>query len=136
MIPESAIIQWRNVVPWSIFNQWFSGKCDILTYQLSELIATKLKALYERRKGRDLYDLFRSLQDERLNSDHVMTSFLKFMENEGKKPTYSLFTTNVEEKLKNKEFLGDTKDLLRPGTVYDPIEAYLSVKKELIDKLL
>jgi len=42
----------------------------------------------------------------------------------------------VEDKLKNKEFLGDTKDLLRPGTVYDPIEAYLSVKKELIDKLL
>ena len=125
-----------KTMPFSISNQWFSDKCDILTYQLSELIATKVKALYERRKGRDLYDLFRSLQDERLNTDHVMTSFLKFMENEGKKPTHSLFTTNVEEKLKNKEFLGDTKDLLRPGTVYDPIEAYVSVKKELIDRLL
>jgi hypothetical protein len=58
------------------------------------------------------------------------------MENEGKKPTYSLFTANVEEKLRNAEFLGDTRDLLRPGTVYNPTEAYVIVKKALIDKLL
>ena len=125
-----------KTVPFVISNQWFTGKCNILTYELDELMATKVKALYERRKGRDLYDLFRSLQDERLNTDNVITCFLKYMENEGKKPVYSLFIANLEDKLRNAEFLGDTRKLLRPDTAYNPIEAYLSVKKELIDKLL
>ena len=123
-------------IPFAVSNQWFTGECNILTYQLDELIATKVKALYERRKGRDLYDLFRSLQDERLNTERVMSCFLKYMENEGKKPVYSLFLANVEEKLKNVEFLGDTQKLLRPETTYNPIKAYLSVKNGLIDKLL
>ena len=123
-------------MPFTMSNQWFTGECSTLTYQLDELIATKVKALYERRKGRDLFDLHKSLQDERLNSNNVISCFIKLMESEGKKPTHSLFIANVEEKLKNAEFLGDTKDLLRPETVYNPVEAFVSVKKELIDKLL
>jgi len=125
-----------KTMPFIFSNQWFTGKCNILTYQLDELIATKVKALYERRKGRDLYDIFMSLQDERLNTNKVISCFITLMENEGKKPTHSLFTANVEEKLKNTDFLGDTRNLLRPGTVYDPAEAYLSVKQEFIDILL
>jgi predicted nucleotidyltransferase component of viral defense system len=124
-----------DILPFSIINQWFTGSCNILTYQLDELIATKVKALYERRKGRDLFDLFTSLQDKRLNADNVMTCFIKLMENEGRTLTHSQFIANVEEKLKNKEFLGDTKDILRPDTVYDPFKAYEYVKKELLDRL-
>jgi predicted nucleotidyltransferase component of viral defense system len=122
--------------PFGIINQWFTGKCDILTYRLDELVGTKVRALYERRKGRDLYDLYRALQDERLNTDNVMTCFLGYMENEGKKPTYSLYTTNMEAKMSNAEFLGDTQSLLRPGTVFNPAEGYELVRKELIDKLV
>jgi predicted nucleotidyltransferase component of viral defense system len=120
----------------NVSNQWFSGECDILTYRLDELIGTKVRALYERRKGRDLFDLYRALQDEQLNTDNVMTCFLKYMENEGKKPTYSLYTSNMDDKLNNAEFLGDTRNLLRPGTVYNPFESYEVVKDKLIDKLL
>jgi len=58
------------------------------------------------------------------------------MENEGKKPTHSLYTSNMNEKLNKAEFLGDTNNLLRPGTVYNPIESYETVKEKLIDKLL
>lgn len=35
-----------------------SGQLSIVTYQLEELTATKLRALFERLKGRDVYDLF------------------------------------------------------------------------------
>jgi len=35
-----------------------SGQLSIITYQLEELTATKLRALFERLKGRDVYDLF------------------------------------------------------------------------------
>jgi len=120
----------------SISNQWFSGECDILTYRLDELVGTKVRALYERRKGRDLFDLYRALQDDRLNADSVMTCFLKYMENEGKKPTHSLYTGNMNDKLTNAEFLGDTNNLLRPDTVYNPVTSYEIVKEKLIDKLL
>ena len=38
----------------SINSEWFQGEANILTYEIDELMATKLKALYQRRKGRDL----------------------------------------------------------------------------------
>ncbi len=120
----------------SVSNQWFSGECDILTYRLDELIGTKIRALYERRKGRDLFDLYRALQDERLNTDNAIYCFLKYMENEGKKPVHSLYIRNIDEKLNNAEFLGDTNILLRPVTVYNPYLSYKIVKEKLIDKLL
>ncbi|GHT58905.1 hypothetical protein AGMMS50239_04370 [Bacteroidia bacterium] len=120
----------------SVSNQWFSGECDIITYRLDELVGTKVRALYERRKGRDLFDLYRALQDDCLNADNVMTCFLKYMENEDKQPSHSLYTSNMNDKLNNAEFLGDTNNLLRPDTVYNPITAYKIVKDNLIDKLL
>jgi predicted nucleotidyltransferase component of viral defense system len=120
----------------SISNQWFSGECDILTYRLDELAGTKVRALYERRKGRDLFDLYRALQDERLNTENVMHCFLKYMEHEGKRPVHSLYTENMNEKLNNSEFLGDTNNLLRPRTKYNPFASYEIVKEKLIDKLL
>jgi hypothetical protein len=57
------------------------------------------------------------------------------MENEGKKPSHALYTSNMDEKLTNSEFLGDTNNLLRPGTEYNPVESYRVVKEKLIDKL-
>ena len=47
-------------MPFSVVNKWYNGKCDVLTYQLDELVGTKLRALYQRRKGRDLYDLYKT----------------------------------------------------------------------------
>ena len=44
--------------PFKIDSEWISGFCEITTYELPELMATKLRALYQRRKGRDLFDLW------------------------------------------------------------------------------
>jgi predicted nucleotidyltransferase component of viral defense system len=35
-----------------VSSRWFEGGCRITTYELDELLATKLRALYQRRKGR------------------------------------------------------------------------------------
>ena len=37
-------------VPFEVENSWFSGKCEITTYRLNELLGTKLRALYQRKK--------------------------------------------------------------------------------------
>ena len=44
-------------VPFSFNNRWVSGSCNITTYKLEELLGTKMRALYQRKKGRDLFDL-------------------------------------------------------------------------------
>ena len=44
-------------VPFKVQNGWFNGECMINTYYIEELLGTKLRALYQRRKGRDLFDL-------------------------------------------------------------------------------
>lgn len=122
-------------VDFNMQNLWFSGNCKIKTYKLDELIGTKVRALYERRKGRDLYDLYKALQNPGLNPDNVIFCFKEYMKWEDKNPTYKLYVSNMEDKLNNAEFLGDTKTLLRPDEIYDAQEAYKIVKEIIIDKL-
>ena len=43
-------------IPFSVESRWFDGAADILTYELDELLATKMRALYQRKKARDLFD--------------------------------------------------------------------------------
>ena len=38
-------------------SEWFSSKAEVLTYEVEELLGTKMRALYQRKKGRDLFDL-------------------------------------------------------------------------------
>lgn len=44
-------------VPYRVESGWWSGSADVPTFQPEELVATKLRALFQRRKGRDLFDL-------------------------------------------------------------------------------
>jgi len=46
-----------------VASRWFSGAAGILTYDLDELLGTKLRALFQRRKGRDLFDLALALRN-------------------------------------------------------------------------
>jgi predicted nucleotidyltransferase component of viral defense system len=43
--------------PFSVTSRWFEGSCNIHGYDLDELLGTKLRALYQRKAGRDLFDL-------------------------------------------------------------------------------
>jgi len=40
----------------TVDSRWFQGQAKICTYSLDELMGTKLRALYQRKKGRDLFD--------------------------------------------------------------------------------
>ena len=52
-----AVLGYQNV-PFAVESRWFSGRADIPTFHLDELMGTKLRALYQRKKGRDLFDLW------------------------------------------------------------------------------
>lgn len=120
----------------NIDNQWFSGQCSITTYRLDELLGTKLRALYQRRKGRDLFDLYKAQITGGIDADNLIRCYRSYMDFVvDKPPTKKEFLMNMEQKILDDEFLGDTNMLLRPEEKYDPQTAYQLVKEALIEKL-
>ena len=124
-------------VPFSVQNDWFSSQCDVLTYELDELVGTKVRALYQRLKGRDFFDVYTALASGELDLGRVMTAYdryLRFVASHA--PTYKEYVLNMDEKMQNPEFLGDTTDLLRPKLEYNPQAAWERVRDEIVAKLL
>ena len=123
--------------PFEVNSGWFIGRCDLTTYCTEELLGTKLRALYQRRKGRDLFDLYQALHSGMLiNSDAVLECYRHYMSiSSGRPPSCREFLMNIDNKMADPEFLGDTVALLRPEVQYAPQDAYLKVRGELIDKI-
>lgn len=42
----------------AVDSPWFTGDAEVQTFDLAELVATKIRALFQRSKGRDLFDLW------------------------------------------------------------------------------
>lgn len=58
---------------------WFTGAAEVLTYEPEELLGTKLRALYQRKKGRDLFDLSEALTHiTSLDLEKVVTFHVSF----------------------------------------------------------
>ena len=124
-------------MPFTMANQWFSGSCEITTYKLAELVGTKMRALYQRKKGRDLLDLYLALTQTDVNDDDIVRCYRRYIDFVvDQPPTHKQFMLNMEEKMQDNDFLTDSKLLMRPGIEFNPVEAYEIVKNRLIDKLL
>ena len=121
--------------PFGVKSQWFLGKCSIKTYSINELLGTKLRALYQRRKGRDLYDLWLGLTRGNANPTQVVKVFKAYMSAEGHAVSLIEFRSNLAAKMKRKDFLGDTNSLLRPQVEYNPVEAYRIVDEQILSVL-
>jgi predicted nucleotidyltransferase component of viral defense system len=75
-------------------------------------MATKLRALYQRRKGRDLFDLWLVFIKKLVNIDTVVDIFQKYCASEGINISRDLFLKNMELKRSNKDFQIDINVLL------------------------
>jgi predicted nucleotidyltransferase component of viral defense system len=118
----------------TVDSPWFSGTANLVTYHPDELYATKLRALYQRAKGRDLFDLALGLEHRLVDPEAVIRCCLAYLE-AGKTPvTRRQFTDNLKAKIKHPAFRGDIVPLLAPGTAYDPDVAYERVAREFIDR--
>lgn len=120
----------------NVDSQWYSGVCEITTYKLEELLGTKLRALYQRRKGRDLFDLYKAIKAKKLNTEDIINCYREYMNFVvTNPPSQKEFLLNMVAKIQDSEFLGDTRGLLRGDEVYEPLEAYELIKTELIEKI-
>lgn len=123
--------------PFEVKSSWFTGSCNITTYKLEELLGTKLRALYQRRKGRDLYDLYKAfIKVPDLKEDEIIKCYHKYMEFVvDKLPTQQQFVQNMDEKMQNQDFHGDIEGIIRPNDIYDQWIAYDLIRNKLIEKL-
>jgi predicted nucleotidyltransferase component of viral defense system len=123
--------------PFSVESEWYTDNCEITTYQLEELLGTKLRALYQRRKGRDLFDLYTAITQKVLNFDQILVCYREYMNFVvgSNAPTQKEFLLNMEEKMLDTEFMGDTQLLIRNGEAYDSQIAYELVKNRLLEKI-
>jgi predicted nucleotidyltransferase component of viral defense system len=123
-------------IPYEVKNSWFSGECVLTGYELEELLGTKLRALYQRRKGRDLFDLFWAMVHKDVDAEKLIHCYKTYMTySVNKPPTQKQFLANMEEKLIDREFMEDIHAILRPGVEYDNVIAWELVRKELISKI-
>ncbi len=119
-----------------IENTWVNGSCKLITYEAEEMLGTKLRALYQRKKGRDLFDLFHALTNLDLDTSALIKCYKEYMAfSVDRLPTKKQFLLNMEEKMQDPVFEGDMYSLLRPGIEYDQIKAYELIKTELIEKI-
>ena len=123
-------------VKYTVANGWFSGSCSMSSFTIEELLATKLRALYQRRKGRDLFDLFQALVQADIDTQNVVDTYKEYMNySKGQSPSQKQFILNMDEKIEDPDFGGDIYALLRPGIEYDQQGAYELIKDQLISKL-
>ena len=131
-----------NVLPWVEFpfeveSDWFTGKANIRTYSINELLGTKLRALYQRSKGRDLFDLDYSRLHMELDAEQIIKCFKEYttFSTGNRPPSQKELLINIEEKEQDPDFIGDMEALLRPGIEYNQEVAFDWLKNELVRKM-
>jgi predicted nucleotidyltransferase component of viral defense system len=116
-------------------SRWFAGQAGVKTYPLDELLGTKLRALYQRKKGRDLFDLFIASRRATVSPTRVVECFLRYLENDGQHVTRAEFEMNLHEKLADDTFLADIAPLVAPEIHWSATDAAAYVQREILTLL-
>lgn len=121
--------------PFEVRSGWFEARTELPTYHIDELMGTKLRALYQRRKGRDLFDHWLVLHEELVDPDEVVSCFQEYMARDGLSVSRAEFEENLYRKMESSAFLRDVRPLVRSDLTFDPEEAFRVVMEQLIAKL-
>ncbi len=94
-------------------NPWFSGQTMLPSFSNEEMIATKLRALLQRDKGRDLFDLSHALSVfNDLDVERVAAVFGEYLQAQEQKISRAQAEQRMFAKLANPRFLSDVRPLL------------------------
>ena len=94
-------------------------------FEIHEMLGTKMRALFQRRRGRDLFDLYWALTEAGtpVNPAEIIELFLYYLQQEGTVATRDEFIGLLQSHLNDRGFLTDMNALLRTGIAYDPVVA-------------
>jgi predicted nucleotidyltransferase component of viral defense system len=112
---------------------WWSGQAKVATFQPPELVATKIRALYQRSKGRDLFDLWLAMTTLKLDPHDVLSAFAPYRPDGLTRPRA---VANLRAKLADQQFRNDLTPLAAPVPGgYDIDQAANLVIDQLLDHL-
>lgn len=101
------------MAPFAVENPWFTGALTIPTFSNEEMLATKLRALLQRDKGRDLYDLAHGLEVfENLDCARVVELFTRYLVDGDVQITRAQAEERMLAKLARSNLLLDLRPLL------------------------
>jgi len=110
---ERTAYDGAKTVPFEVKNPWFTDKADIITFSREEILATKLRALLQRDKGRDLIDLAKAVAlFPDLDASHVVELFGKYLKAGGQAISRAEAEERMWKKLADPSFLADVRPLL------------------------
>ncbi|HMP75060.1 MAG TPA: nucleotidyl transferase AbiEii/AbiGii toxin family protein [Kiritimatiellia bacterium] len=94
-----------------------------------------LRALYQRRKGRDLFDLWLGLTEGHARPAVVVETFKAYMKHEGRTVSRADFSANIEAKREHPLFSADLNNLLPVGSDFDFKSAFHVFEKKILPLL-
>jgi predicted nucleotidyltransferase component of viral defense system len=106
-------------------------------YDIHEMLGTKMRAMFQRKRGRDLFDLYWALTKsaKTVKPLGIVESFQHYKKQEGTKAGRSQFIAILEDHLKDRGFCSDMAPLLRNGIDYDPQIAGVYIRTHLLNLL-
>jgi predicted nucleotidyltransferase component of viral defense system len=118
-------------------SSWYKAKTEIESYEPEELFGTKLRALLQRRKNRDLFDLNEGLKQRSMDLDKLISCFEHYLALEGKLISRAVAEERMLKKL-GRSLTEDIAPLLPAGITFnedDAIVAFGTVWIELIARI-
>lgn len=110
---EREIYDKKVSMPFKVDNPWYSGSANIPTYSNEEILATKLRALLQRNKGRDLLDLSHALEVlPKLNTQSTADMMGRYLAANDMSISRAQAEERMFRKLAMPEFLADVRPLL------------------------
>ncbi|MBI5783600.1 MAG: nucleotidyl transferase AbiEii/AbiGii toxin family protein [Gammaproteobacteria bacterium] len=123
--------------PFEVDSGWYQAKTEIASFEPEELFGTKFRALLQRRKNRDLFDLNEGLKQLSMDSDRLVACFEHYLSLEGKPITRAAAEQRMLEKL-TRSLTEDIAPLLPAGVTFtedDAIDAFGKVWTELVARI-
>ena len=123
--------------PFEIDCRWHQAKAEILSFEPEELFGTKLRALLQRRKNRDLFDLHEGLKQLSMDPDKLIACFVHYLALGGKPISRAVAEQRMLEKL-DRSLTEDIAPLLPAYIQFnddDAMDAFGNVWSELIARI-
>lgn len=125
-------------IAFAVENPWFTGSARIATFSREELLSTKLRALLQRDKGRDLLDLAHAIEVfPDLNVRRLVDCLGRYLARADLSISRAEAEKRMFAKLAAPRFLTDIRPLLAPDTAESWTdqavrEAFIAVFRKLV----
>ena len=123
--------------PFAVESDWYQGQAEIASFEPEETFGTKLRALLQRRKNRDMFDLHHGLEQLTMDPDKLIACFDHYLALEGQAITRAMAEQRMLEKL-TRSLTEDIGPLLPAGVRFnddDAMQAFERVWTELITRI-